>query len=226
MNPDLRAATLAASNIGVPASSLGASNAPEIAKLYEAGFQLPQAKLAAGAQAQNAQNVVTEQENAAKLAAQKEKDKANIGAYKIVKKGDGGYDFFDPAGQQVDIATVSQRTGAKPAEILKDSENPTDIQYVQDYSNLQDFIRAVLSGDKKKRDSYIAAQPELKSYSDKGGVSRLITDFQKSYQRFYVPRSTDPNAWGYSVPKSPVVPTNLTGADALLGAGDGGVGSN
>lgn len=221
MDPALREAVLAAQNIQAPASPLGAPNAPELAKLYAASFQLPQATVASKAQAQNAQEKVKQDEYAAKIAAQKEADKADFKAYRVVKKSDGGYDFFDPDGQQVDIATLTQRTGVNPVDILKDSENPIDIQYVQDYNNLQDFVRAVLSGDRKKVESYTAAKPELNQYKDKDGINRLIQDFRQAYQRYYIPRSINPQAWGAKVPGSAVVPTGLTGADALLGASGG-----
>lgn len=221
MDQSLRDAVLSAQNIQAPASTLGADSAPEIAKLYGINFQQPQAKIAAGALAQGAQTDVTAQENAAKIAAQKKADEANFQAYKIVKKEDGGYDFFDPNGKQVDIATLTQRTGVKATDVLKDSENPIDIQYVNDYQNLQSFIQAVLSGDKKKKDAFVSAQPALKKYNDKGGVNRLIDEFKKSYQRYYTPRTVNPSAWGASVPNQPVVPAGLSGADALLGSSGG-----
>ena len=208
MDPNLRAAVLGASNIQAPASSLGASAAPELAKLYAINFQAPQSSLAVKAQAQNASTAVQAQEEAAKIAAQKQQDLGDFKAYKIVKKNDGGYDFFDPTGQQVDIATLSQRTGANPADVLKDSQNPIDIQYVNDYQNLQKLGNALLNGDKATVQAYTDADKSLKKYATtRGGYQQLVNDFQKYYQRYYLTRSVSPTAWGISPADHPFVPT-------------------
>lgn len=195
-----------------PSNPLGASNAPEIAKLYAASYGLQDAKGLASAKVSQAQDEKDAADAAAKLAAQKEADMSNFKAYKIVKKGDGGYDFYDPNGQQVDIATLAQRTGVKPSDVLADSENPIDVQYVNDYKNLQGFIQAVLSGDTKTKDAYVKAKPELKKFNNKNGINDLIMQFRRSYQRYYTPRSVDPNAWGARVPGSPVIPTSQNGS--------------
>lgn len=211
MDPQLRAATLGAPSIQAPASPLGASNAPELAQLYGSSFQLPLAS--AGAQA--AGNIAAQQVKEAEQAKQHKDLLGNIQNYKIVQKQDGGYDFFDPDGQQVDIATLAQRTGVKPQDVLKDSQNPIDIQFRNDYSNLQDYINAVLSKDTKKVDAYQQADQQLKQYTDKGGVDRLIKEFQLAYQRYYVPRTQNPQAWGYNVPQNPIVPTAQSSAFGL-----------
>ncbi len=213
MDPSLRDAVLGAPQIQAPASPLGASQAPELAKLAQSSFQLPQSNQATGALAQQAGDLVQQQKAAAaaaKAAAKKkEADLADIRAYRIVKKSDGGYDFFDPTNKQVDIATLTQRTGTKPSELLKESENPIDIQYVQDYQNLQDYAQAILSGDKKKAQTYRNSAPELKKYDDRGGVQRLFNDFQSHYKRYYVP-----SAWGES-PGSALVPSAQSENDVL-----------
>lgn len=215
----LKDATLGASAISAPVSPLGASNAPELGKLYQSTFQLPQSEGATSAHAQLASQVVAEQKAAAAAAKQKQKDLSNINSYKLVKKKDGGYDFFDPDGNQVDIATLTQRTGVKPADVVKDSENPIDIQYVNDYNNLQDYISAKLSGDSKKAKAYEASKPELAQYQGKGGAHQLISDFQNYYQRYYTPRDVNPNAWGVTPGDNPFVPT-ASDASESVGIGE------
>lgn len=204
MDPALREAVLASQNIQAPASPLGASNAPEIAKFSQASFQAPLARAATYVQTQNSQAIAAQRAQAEKIAAQKQQDLADFKAYKVVKKEDGGFDFVDPNGQKVDIATVTQRTGASPVDILKSSENPIDIQYVQDYNNLQDFIQSILSGNTKKKDEYIAAAKQsgidLSQYNTKDGINKLIGEFRQAYQRYYTPN------YGASVPENPTVP--------------------
>ena len=213
----LKQAILGAQAIQAPTSSLGASQAPELANLYRGSFQLPQSSAAAGAAGNISSNIVAEQEAAAKraaaLAQQKQEDATDPSKYRQVKKADGGYDFFDPDGNQIDIATLSQRTKTTPAYWVKDSENPIDVQYLEDQTNMNDYIKAILSKDKKKVEAYRAATPGLSQFDDRGGVDRLIGQFKKSYQRYYTPRSENPRAWGAAPPRLPVVPSYQVGEE-------------
>jgi hypothetical protein len=208
---DLKAAVLGAQNLGAPAGNpLGASNYGEISGLNKSSFQLPLATGAVSAGGQIAADQVAAAKAAAAhaeaLAKKKAEDASDPSKYRQVQKDDGGYDYFDPDGNQVDIATLSKRTNTKPKDWLKDSQNPIDIQYLEDNNNMNDYIKAKLSGDKKKIQKYEDARPELKKYQGKGGAHQLITDFQNHYQRYYVPRSQDPNAWGARPADWPVVP--------------------
>lgn len=211
----LKQATLGANAISAPTSTLGASNAPELANLYQSTFQLPQSSGATAAHAQLASDVVAEQKAAAARAAAEAKQKAadlsDPNKYRVVQKDDGGYDFFAPDGSQVDIATLTKNTGTKPTDWLAgkygDSQNPIDIQYVEDQKNLSDYIKAKLSGNKTKIDAYETADPSLKQYQGQGGAHQLISKFQQAYQRYYVPRTQDPNAWGQNPGDSPQVPS-------------------
>lgn len=219
MNPDLKAATLGAANISAPASPLGASSAPELAKLYQSGFQLPQATGATNAAGNIAQEQVKAAAAAAAVAKQKQADLSNISAYKIVQKPNGGYDFFQPDGKQVDIATVSQATGTPPSKLVADSQNPIDIQYRNDYNNLQKYVDAVLSKDTKTIKEFQSSEPALQQYNDQGGIHRLIQNFQQSYQRYYVTRDQNPNAWGANIPSNPIVQAPQTRAGLLSSSG-------
>lgn len=155
--------------------------------------------------------------------AQRLQDMTDPNKYQKIKKDDGGFDFIDPQGQQVDIATLAQRTGTKAIDWIKDSENPIDVQYLNDYSNLQDFMNAVLSKDKKKRDSFISTDKNLQRYTQgRGGIDRLLRDFKMSYQRYYTPRSINPQAWGQA-PGRVVVPTAQSNEGYGLGGGGEGI---
>jgi hypothetical protein len=215
MDPALRDAVLGAGNIQSPTSTLGASNAPELAKLYQSSFQLPQSSGASSARVNIASDQVAAAKAAAALAQKKAADKADPTKYRKVPKDDGGFDFFDADGNQVDIATLTKATGTKPSEWLKDSENPIDVQYLEDYNNLQDYIKAKLGGDAKKAAGFEEAKPELANYQGQGGADNLINEFKKYYQRFYVTRAEDPNAWGNRPSSSPLVPRSA--ADSLGG---------
>lgn len=231
----LKAATLGADAISAPTSTLGASNAPELANLYKSTFQLPQSSGSTSAAANVSGDIVAQQRAAAAAAAQaaaeakqKAADLQDLSKYRVQQKDDGGYDFFAPDGSQVDIATLSQRTGVKPVDILfsktlgTDSQNPIDIQYAEDQKNLNDYIRAKLSNNTAKIKQYETSQPDLSQYQGQGGAHNLINKFQQTYQRYYVPRSVDTNAWGTN-PGSPVVGAAQTGNNYGVSDTSGGI---
>lgn len=164
-------------------------------------------QLAAGGQQQatagNIFNAGVEAENAKKAAADAlrakmrlEQDKADPSKYKVVRKQDGGFDFFDPEGNQIDIATYAAKTNQRAADIIKDSDNPIDIQYAQDHALLNEYISALKSKDTETLEKIRIANPALNKFDDEGGIDRLINSFKQNYRRYYTPRTQDPNAWG------------------------------
>ena len=194
MDDQLRQAVLGATNIQSPSSPLGSF--PELAKLYQSTFQLPQSTAGAGALGNIAKQQVEEQKAAAQARKQQLANKLDPSKYEVRAKDDGGYDFFDPEGNQIDIATYAQFTGKRPVDVLKDSQNPIDVQYVEDYKNLQDFMQAVVNQRTEVVKAFTDKEDALKKYSTPGGLDKLISDFKKYYQRYYVPRTAQPEAWG------------------------------
>lgn len=217
----LKAATLGAQQIQTPASPLGASNAAELAALHQSGFQLPQSNAATRAQSYNTDVTIANQKQAAEAEVQRLKeeaqriaDSADANKYTLQKKADGGYDFFDPEGNQVDIATYAAKTGKKPSDILKDSENPIDIQYREDYKNLQDLLTAVVNNDTEALDSY-RQKAEAEGIPDitKQKPQDVIDAFKAYYKRYYVTREQDPTAWGQAPAGGITIPNQkATGA--------------
>lgn len=223
MDPNLLKAVKSAAAIKAPKSSLGASQGKELAALYQSSFQLPQATGAVSAAANIAQQQVAASKRAAAEAKQREQDLADPSKYRVVQKEDGGYDFFAPDGSQVDIATLTQRTGTKPEYWLKDSQNPIDIQYIQDKKNLEKFMNALITKDQKTIQDFTNNDEKLKSYTaDQGGVHNLLQQFEQTYQRYYVPRSVSPQAWGVN-PGAPVVPAAQSGSSYGVDTGSGGI---
>lgn len=201
MDPQLQQAVLGAGNIQTPISPLG--DFPELRQLYQVDFQMPQIAGAANAivgGAQEAERAAAAGRAAAERAAKAKQEAADAikdpKRYERVKKKDGGYDFFftDPSGkrQQVDIATLSRNTGTKAIDWVDDSENPIDIQYREDSKNLEGFMNAVVSKNRKKISAYVenakAEGVDLSPYiKDRGGVDKLIKKFQQNYRRYYTP---------------------------------------
>ena len=95
---------------------------------------------------------VADAEEARRKAAQQKKlqelqDMLDPGKYQRVRKDDGGFSFFDPTGKEIGIDQYTRRTGLRAVDVLKDSENPLDLQFVNDYSNMNELMQAAFNGE-------------------------------------------------------------------------------
>jgi hypothetical protein len=191
----LTAAVLGAHNIQAPQSNpMGAYNGAEISNYNKGAFQLPQSQGASKAAGFNDSTLVSNQivnRKNDKILAQRQMDVADKSKYRRIRKADGGFDFVDPNGKQIDIATLSKLTDTKPEYWISDSENPTDIQYIEQKKHLDTYLQAKLGGDQKTVNAYEATDPALQSYQGKGGPHQLIQDFYDHFKRYYSPQD-----WG------------------------------
>lgn len=144
------------SNVTAPASPLG--NFPELQNYFKGAFQGAQAGAAGGALINNAAQQEQERRQAEAAARQQEVQalKQSIADttaahdpknYQQVQKQDGGYDYLDGAGKPISLAQYSRDTGVDPTKALAGSTNAKDIQYLNDYGNLQKVVNAALNND-------------------------------------------------------------------------------
>jgi len=94
-----------------------------------------------------------------KVAEANSKMMADPSKYQRLRKEDGGFAFYDPSGKEIDINQYAQATGARRVDVLKDSENPLDQQYIRDWSVLNDATQAMTSNDIPKINEYIKRYP-------------------------------------------------------------------
>jgi len=213
----LKAAVLGAQEQQAPQSNpLGASHAADQANYMSGLYQYARSKDAAGASGFNTSAMVDNQAKQAAIAAKKAADVADASKYRSVPKQDGGFDFFDPEGNQVDIATLTNRTNTKASDWIKDSTNPIDTQYLEDTKNLNGLIQAVQSKDTSALNKY------KKGFADNGlpdltqsKVEDILNQYHQYYKRYYLTRQEDPSAWGTRPNENPLVPAPQT-----LGATD------
>lgn len=140
----LKSAVLgAAVNTPPGASPLGSF--PEMDKLYSSGHDLTKLRLNSAAPNYNsnvdAQAAAAQQRADAEAAAQKLKDLSDPSKYQQVQTDDGGFKFYDPAGQEISAADFASVHNTTPNEVLKHSQNPIDVAFQQDFNQLQDYIR-------------------------------------------------------------------------------------
>lgn len=212
MDPALKQAVLGAQDIQTPSSPLGSF--PELQALYRSSFQLPQSNAAVGAGAEIAQEQVAAAKRAAAEAKAREEDMKDISKYRFQKNKQGGLEAYAPDGSYVDMATLSERTGAPVPAILAKygSEDPIDLQFIEDYNNLEKFGSALLSGDSDTVSQYLnnpnpAVKKRLSQYNGRDGYTKLVQDFRKYYQKYYTP-----GASSSFVEKYPYVPAPTSGS--------------
>lgn len=88
-------------------------------------------------------------------------DQMDPSKFQRVRKDDGGFDFLDPSGNKIDVETYAKRTGQRRVDVLSDSENPLDLQFVDDYKKMNDLNQAVWSNDTGALSEYQSIFPDL-----------------------------------------------------------------
>lgn len=173
---------------GIQAPETVGGNDPLVQNLYKSAFQGLMSN--AGAAAIGGQSVVDKQAQdaarqqalaAAKAAQQKLVDRTDPNKWKLQRKDDGGFDIFDPDGNKKSVNDMAKETNSDPRDILKDSQNPHDIQYQQDYSDLRDLLQAYAQNDKE----YIASAVEQNGAIAGMTPQELMKKFRDAYPNVY-----------------------------------------
>lgn len=152
-------AILQGANLSAPASSIA-----ELGNSMRGAFRASAVARPGQAQGVAAATQAEEEERrrkeAAEAAARKLQDKLDPSKYQKIRKEDGGFAFFDPDGNEIDIDNYAKKTGYRKVDILSDSENPVDLQFIDDYQQMQKLNQAVWSGSDEIED-FKMDYPEL-----------------------------------------------------------------
>lgn len=119
--------------------ALGAGAGPTAGLIGTARVDYANAQAAAAAARDAAQRKEAAKNEEIK---QKYKDYSNPEKWRQVSKADGGYDFYDPLGKKVTVAQFAEVKGQQPYQVLKDSDNSTDQQFIREYNALKAFSSA------------------------------------------------------------------------------------
>ena len=147
-------------NVGAPSSAI-----PELGNAMRGAFRssaLGTASRAMGVTAQ--QNADDEEKRAAaarEARAREIQDMLDPSKYIKQRKDDGGFAFFDPKGKEIDVDTYAKRTGQRRVDVLADSENPVDLQFIDDYKQMNDLNQAIWRNDTGALAEYKALYPDL-----------------------------------------------------------------
>lgn len=149
-------------------------------------------------------------------------DQADPSKFQQVAKADGGYSFFDGVGNEISAWEYARATGKSPTDILKNSQNPIDMGFNQDYKQLQDYLNAKRNSKNDETAAETAANIEAivkKNYGidlHKMKPADVINQFKAAY----------PTVFGGTKKGIPVGQTLIAPKNALpVGAAGGSVGS-
>ena len=172
----------AAANVAGPSSYI-----PEVQAFAQAGSIEDAVKRGIGAGSvvagQKAKEADAADEAARKAAAARIAQKMDPKNFQKVRKADGGFAFYDPDGKEISINDYASVTGLRRAEILADSENPIDQEYINDYKNMNDLAQAFYNGDQATIKSFTDANPELAGRKPADLMSELIRKYPHMYGR-------------------------------------------
>jgi hypothetical protein len=147
--------------------------------------------LGVGADAQDAA-----EKAAAKQRAQEEQDKADAAQkeldylndpknYKAVVNDVGGYDFYDPSGQKLSAVQYAQATNKHITDLYKDSQDPNDKDFTEDYNRVLQLGKILQSGDKKARDKFYKENPDWKDAYGNTSYNDIVKDLRNEYSGYF-----------------------------------------
>lgn len=147
--------------------------------------------LGAGANEQASQD-----EAAAKLAAQRAAEKAkaeqeevdrlsNPDNYKSIINDVGGYDFFDPDGNKISAVDYARKKNMQLVDVYKNSQDPNDKDFIDDYNAITELGKIVQSGDKKARDAFYKKHPDIKEAYGNSTYEEIVNDLRAQYPGYF-----------------------------------------
>lgn len=131
-----------------------------------------------------------------------------------------GYAFYDGAGNRISINQYSLLVGKTPAQLLQDSSDPADQQFVQDYNTLQKFTNAWANGDTKTLAQMKATDPDTFNnlISTYKSPAALISAFTQHYSNYYgtnISNNQNPQSSNFISDK--LAPNNLVSLSSTTG---------
>lgn len=191
-----------APNYGVNVNDT-AANVPEMAAIRAVGALGAQGD--AARRAMDATGVVanenTRQQDQAAAAAKKlaekkkaeeinelEKKKAALedvpDNYQAIVNDAGGYDFYNPGGEPISAVEYARKTNQRVTDVLKDSEDVYDKDFVQDYENVYRLGQIISSNDKDARDEFFKKNPEMKELQDMP-YEEVVSNLRELYPEYF-----------------------------------------
>lgn len=167
--------------------------------MYATNFSSPLSDAKMGTQANQDQVSVENAKRAESAAKEAAAAFADKNKYTIQQRADGGFGFYGPDGKEVSAAQYANNTGQKLTDVLKDSQNPIDIRYNQDQTNLTNYLKAKANSKFDKAQAKIASQIE----SDVHGAYGINLSQQNPQQLIQMMQANYPTIYGANQNNAP-----------------------
>jgi len=175
------------------------TNAPEMgnirnmAALLAGGDVAAQssAAMGAGANERAAQDEAARRAAAQRARAELEAKEAEIKHmqdpknYKAIVNDVGGYDFYDPLGNKIPAVDYARAKNIRITDVYKDSQDPIDKDFIEDYDRVDKLGRAMQSGDVELRDKVFEDSPEFKEKYQNWTYADIVKDLHRAYPGYF-----------------------------------------
>jgi hypothetical protein len=105
--------------------------------------------------------------------------------YKAIVNDKGGYDFYDPSGQKVSAVKYAQATNKHITDVYKDSQDPNDKDFTDDYNRVLQLGKILQSGDKKARDKFYKENPDWQKAYGNTSYNDIVKDLRNEYSGYF-----------------------------------------
>lgn len=124
---------------------------------------------------------------------QQQEDLANPSKYTRTVNKSGGYDFYAPNGKQISAQDYASITGKHVTDVLKGSQNTTDQNFLQDYSEVQKLGELTQEGGTALSD-YLKKNPGIQKQLNQEGAktySQVVSKFRAAYPQYFPQNSVN-----------------------------------
>ena len=105
--------------------------------------------------------------------------------YKAIVNDAGGYDFYDATGGKISAVEYAKATNKHITDLYKDSQDPNDKDFTDDYKKVLELGKIIQSGDKKARDAFYKKNPEWEKAYSKTPYNEIVKDLQTEYPGYF-----------------------------------------
>lgn len=128
--------------------------------------------------------------------------------YKREIAEDGGYNFYNAKGDPISAGDYARARNERVADVLKDSQNSSDQDFLNDYKDTMALGRIMSTGNKEELEDFYKKRPGLQDFMKKNKIQTFdgyVNAFRNSYADKFTqgeaqgatatPRKTNLNLW-------------------------------
>lgn len=105
--------------------------------------------------------------------------------YKKIVNDVGGYDFYDGMGGKITAREFASATNQHITDVYKDSQDPNDKDFTDDYNKVLELGKIIQSGDKKARDKFYKENPDWEKAYHNTPYNDIVKDLHNEYSGYF-----------------------------------------